>query len=61
MLKEVAAIGGPDQPGFYPAEIELRLEVMAGGELKIFGSGAEANATGGIRVLYKRGQEKSGK
>jgi hypothetical protein len=43
VIQEAAKYGAPDQPGFYTDEIELRLEVIAGGELRIFGSGAEAN------------------
>ncbi len=57
VVQEAAQFGSPDQPGFYAAEIELRLEVMAGGDLRILTGGAEMNATGGIRVLFKRGKQ----
>ena len=57
VMEEVAQFGSPDQTGFYAAEIELRLDVMAGGDLRILGSGLEMNATGGIRVLFKRGKQ----
>jgi hypothetical protein len=55
VVEQASQFGSPDKPGFYAAEIELRLEVMAGGELRVLGSGVEGNATGGIRVLFKRG------
>ena len=58
VVEQASQFGSPDKPGFYAAEIELRLEVMAGGELRVLGSGVEGNATGGIRVLFKRGTSK---
>lgn len=58
VVEQATRFGSPDKPGFCAAEIELRLEVMAGGELRVLGSGIEGNATGGIRVLFKRGTSK---
>lgn len=57
LMEEASTFGSPDQPGFYAAEIELHLEVMAGGDLRILGSGLEPNATGGIRVVFRRGKQ----
>ncbi len=57
MVEGLAKFGSPDQPGFYADEIELRLEMMAGGGLRILGSGLEMNTTGGIRVVFRRGKQ----
>ena len=57
MVEGLAKFGSPNQPGFYADEIELRLEMMAGGGLRILGSGLEMNTTGGIRVVFRRGKQ----
>ncbi len=57
MVNGLAQFGSPDQPGFYADEIELRFEMMAGGGLRILGSGLEMNTTGGIRVVFRRGKQ----
>ena len=57
MVNGLAQFGSPNQPGFYADEIELRFDMMAGGGLRILGSGLEMSTTGGIRVVFRRGKQ----
>src|SRR6266849_10771700 len=55
-VQETAMDGTPDQPGFYVDQIELHLDVTAEGGLRVLGSGIDASAAAGIKVVFKRGK-----
>jgi hypothetical protein len=55
-VQEAVMDGGPDQSGFYVEEIELHLDVTAEGGLRVMGSGVDAGAAAGIKVVLRRGR-----
>ena len=55
-VHETAMQRSPEESGFYVDEIELRLDVTAEGGLRVLGSGVDASAAAGIRVVFRRGK-----